>query len=133
MKKRGSFTIEAALVVPMLFIVILLLIHISFFLYNRQAATAIASRGVLKGVQMETEGKASIKQEVQSFLDKEVKEKLIFVKNVDCRVDVSVTKVKVRITIVQKIPFRDLSCEVKQEMSRIHPVSFLWEMERLKK
>ena len=60
MNKKGSFTIEAAILMPFLLFVILIIMQVSFFLYNREAATAMVAQAVLKGVQMEKEGKNEI-------------------------------------------------------------------------
>ncbi|MBE5882222.1 MAG: hypothetical protein E7289_07960 [Lachnospiraceae bacterium] len=133
MKKKGSFTIEAAIVVPFLLLIMLLLIHISFFLYNREAATVIASRAVLKGVQMEQEGKADIKNEIASFLEEETSAHLIFTQSVRWDVSVTLTKVKVKLYLIQDMPFKKLSCEIAEEMNRLNPVSVLWEKERFQK
>lgn len=133
MRKKGSFTIEAAILVPILLLIVVFLIHISFFLYNREAATVIASRAALKGVQMEQEGKADIKRELTSFLEEEIGAYLIFTESVRWDISVTLTKVKVSIRLTQRMPFKKLKCEVSEEMSRIHPVSIMWEKERFQK
>lgn len=132
MKKRGSYTIEAAVVVPLLFLVVWLVIYIGCFLYNREAMTVIASRAVLKGVQMEQEGKQTIEKQVNAFVKEETKSRLIFPEKICHQVTVTGTKVKVTLYLTQKMPFKTINCEVTKEMSRIYPVSFLWEKERLK-
>lgn len=133
MKKKGSFTIEAAIIVPLLFFVVLLMMHISFFLYNREALTVIASRAVLKGVQMEQEGKAAIEHEVDSFLKEEMETRLIFTTSTEKHVEVTGIKVKVTLKLTQAMPFKELDCQITKEMSRQHPAYFIWEKERLKK
>lgn len=133
MKEKGSFTVEAAFVVPMLFLIVWILIHIGFFLYNREAATAIAALGALKGSQLEQEGKNTIKSAVASFVEEEIREKLIFTDEVKWDVKVSAVSIRVTIQVSQNIPFKTLTCTAEEKMSRIHPVSAIWEMERLKK
>lgn len=133
MKRKGSFTIEAALLMPFLLFSVLVLMQISFFLYNREAATVIASQAVLQGVQMEKEGKNTIQNLVQDFLEKETGEKLLFTDKVQIDVSVSLTKVKVTLLLSQKTVFKQLNCEITQEMSRLDPTSLLWEAERWRK
>lgn len=133
MKKKGSFTIEAAMIVPFIFMIVLLLIHLSFFLYNRHTATVIASRAALKGVQMEQEGKAQIKQELSFFLKEETESRFIFATSAHAEVTVTMTKVKVTVEFIQNMPFKKLHCKVGEEMSRLHPVAVLWEKERFQK
>lgn len=133
MSKKGSFTIEAALLMPFLLFVVLTLMQISFFLYNREAATVIASQAVLKGVQMEMEGRNSIKKELQYFLKEETREKILFADKISWNISVSLTKVKVEVFVSQNTLFKKLSCEIKKEMKRINPASILWEAERWRK
>lgn len=130
MKRKGSFTIEAAFLMPVLILVIFLILQISFFLYNREAVTVMASQAVLQGVQMEKEGKHTIQKSLQAFLSEETKERLLFTETVRWDVSVTATKVKVTIFLSQNTLFRRLSCEATEEMSRLTPASLLWEKER---
>jgi Flp pilus assembly protein TadG len=132
-RKKGSFTIEAALVMPFLLFAVLILMQISFFLYNREAVTVIASQAALKGVQMEQEGKNLIQKELHSFIKKETDEKLLFIDEINWDISVSLTKVKVKVFISQNTLFKRLRFEIKKEMSRINPASLLWEAERWRK
>ena len=130
MRKKGSFTIEAALLMPFLLFVIWTLMQISFFLYNREAVTVIASQAALKSVQMEKEGKNRIQEKLQSFIKKETDEKLLFTDKVTWDISISLTKVKVKVFISQNTLFKKLSFETKKELSRMNPASLLWEAER---
>lgn len=130
MRKKGSFTIEAALIIPMLMFVIMLTMQLSFFLYNRQAITVMASQAALYGVQMETEGKAEIKKELESFLEEETGKRLLFTEAVYWDVKVSTTKVSVTIFLTQKTLIKDISCEATDKKNRLVPAFFLWEKER---
>lgn len=130
MKKKGSFTIEATILMPFLFFVILTLMQISFFLYNREAVTVMASQAALQGVQMEQEGKNTIRKRLETFLAEETGERLLFVDKVGWDVSVTLTKVKVTVTLSQKTLFKPLSCEVTEELTRLNPASLLWESER---
>lgn len=130
MRKKGSFTLEAALVIPVLMFVIMLTVQMSFFLYNRQAVTVMASQAVLYGVQMETEGKAAIKKELEAFLKEETEKRLLFTDSADWDVKVTATKVAVTISFSQKTLIKQISCEVAQKKNRLVPAVFLWEKER---
>jgi hypothetical protein len=79
---------------------------------------------------MEQEGKKIIQKELQQFLEEETKEKLLFADDIDWKISVSLTKVKVELSLSQKTVFRPLNCKIIKEMSRIQPVSLLWESER---
>nr|MBQ8253087.1 pilus assembly protein [Lachnospiraceae bacterium] len=131
MKQKGSFTVEAAFVVPLLFLVVWIVIHMGFFMYNREACTAIASLAVLKGSQMEQEGRRTIEKVITAYVKEETEQKLIFTDAVCWDIGISSTNIKVTIQISQRIPFQTLTYEVSEKMGRIHPVSAIWEMERL--
>lgn len=133
MKKKGSFTIEAALLIPAIFMVVVMVMHFSFFLYNREAAIVIVSEAALMGVQMENEGRNEIKEKVTAFAEEETAQKLIFVSDVDLKVNVTLAKVEVRVDFIQKTPFREMRCQAEQKLNRLNPASFLWRKESLKK
>lgn len=130
MKEKGSFTIEAALVIPMLMFVIMLTVQLSFFLYNRQAITVMAAQAALYGVQMETEGKAAIEKQLQAFLKEETEKRLLFTESVDWDVKVTMTKVTVSISFSQNTLVKQVKCEVSEKKNRLIPAVVLWEKER---
>ena len=130
MKQKGSFTIEASLLIPIVTFVILILMQISFFLYNRETVTVLAAQAALQGVQMEQEGKNSIQKKLENFLAKETGERLLFVDKVAWDVSVTPVSVKVSITLSQKTVIKIFSCEVEQKMTRQNPAFVLWESER---
>ena len=130
MKQKGSFTIEASFLIPIVTFVILILMQISFFLYNREAVTVLAAQAALQGVQMEQEGKNTIQKSLEKFLAKETGERLLFTDQVTWDVSVTPVTVKVSITLSQKTIFKILSCKVEQKMTRQNPATVLWESER---
>lgn len=90
----------------------------------------MASQAVLYGVQMETEGKAAIKKELEAFLKEETEKRLLFTDSADWDVKVTATKVAVTISFSQKTLIKQISCEVAQKKNRLVPAVFLWEKER---
>ena len=130
MRKKGSFTIEAAIIIPILMFVVMLVIQLSFFLYNRHAITVMASQAALYGVQMETEGKPMIEKELHSFLKEETESRLLFTESADWNVKVTMAKVRVTVCFMQKTWFKKISCEASEEKNRLVPAIFLWEKER---
>lgn len=133
MRKKGSFTMEAALLIPVIFMVVVMIMHLSFFLYNREAATVIVSEAALMGVQMENEGRNEIKEKITAFAEEEMAQKLIFVRDTNLKVNVTLTKVEVSVDFIQKTPFREMCCQAERKLSRLNPASFLWRKESLKK
>ncbi len=53
---RGSSTIEAALIIPLIMGVVIMVIYLSVYLYNKAAATSLAARAAVLSGQMEHEG-----------------------------------------------------------------------------
>lgn len=127
---KGSATIELALLMPVLLMVMILLIETSVFLYNRAAVSAAAYVSVLKGIQMEHEGANKIEEKVKSLVDEFLDGKLPFVTSVEKDVKVSLTKVQVTIKIRQK---NNLSYQVKKSLTRRTTARFIWNCRRFEK
>lgn len=137
--RNGSTTIEAALLMPLLLGIMLVVIYFSFFLYNREAAMTIAYTAAIKGAQMEQEGKNQIQQEITRYVEEESK-RLLFVHQIDYSVKVTTGQVKVSIHLTQKVPYQSLlehigadgvfCCNVEKSAVRLHPASVIWEIRR---
>lgn len=137
--KRGSATIETALLMPFLLAVMLFIIYFSFYVYNREASSTIAYTAAIKGAQMEQEGRAYIEKEITGYVKEESK-KLLFVRDLEYSVKVTTLKVEVSVSLTQKSPFQSMlrqigagdafSCKVKKSASRLHPASIIWDMRR---
>ena len=66
--QRGSSTIEAALIMPLLMGVVIMVIYLSVYLYNRAAATSLAARTAVLSGQMEHEGSNVIEAKADKAL-----------------------------------------------------------------
>ncbi len=131
MKQKASFTVEASLVIPLIFFVVWSLVQLSFFVYNREAAQAIAALAVLKGARMETETKSVIKTTLNHYIAEETEEKLLFTKPIKYEVKISSGKIKVSIEITQKTIYKPIKTVVSEEINRQHPTSFMWSTKQL--
>lgn len=136
---KGSTTIEAALLMPLLLGIMLLVIYFSFFLYNREAVTAIAYTAAIKGAQMEQEGKNRIQKEITRYVEDENK-RLLFVSQAEHSVKVTTGKITVSIDIIQNTPFQSILQQigadgvfrysVEKSAKRLHPASVIWEFRK---
>jgi len=133
MNRKGSFTIEAAFLMPIVLFIVLLVIQISFFLYNREAATVMVSQAALMGVQMEQDGKHTIQKVLSEFLEDETKKRLLFADESNWEISVTLTSVKVELSLSQKTVIKQLDYKITKKLSRLNPASLLWETERWKK
>lgn len=135
--KRASATIEVALLMPLLIGIMLLVIYLSFSLYNREAITTIAYTAALKGAQMEQHGQKRIQEEIGSYVERECK-KLLFIRKEEHSVKATMGKVRVTINVVQKVPFCALPILRETEglfqygaehtVRRMHPSSIIQEI-----
>ena len=135
-KHNGSTTVELALLMPLILAVIVLVIHGSIFLYNREATETIACLSVHRGLQMEHDGKGVIQKEVEQYVEQSLKSKLLLRPSATAQVTVSLTSVQVTIELEQKNPVPGItallpgkgifSAKVSKKGWRMDPADVLW-------
>lgn len=133
---RGSVTVELALLMPLIFGTLMLLIYIGFYLYNRETIETIACMGLHKGLQMEHEGRAAVQKEVEDYVQSCLQERLILSPTVTQQVQVSLTSVCVVIEMEQEFPFsgalrilsgqQSFRAKVKKKGRRMDPAAVIW-------
>ncbi|MCR5282189.1 MAG: hypothetical protein K6E18_02370 [Lachnospiraceae bacterium] len=124
-------TVEAALLLPLLLGVMILLIYVSVFLYNRCAASALAGTAAVMAAGMEHESPAQIKKDLDRYLE-EGKTHLPMAKEAACEVSVSLLQVKVRVKFRQKVEAmllplanREAEYTAKETVQRLDPAKYL--------
>lgn len=133
---RGSVTVELALLMPLIFGTLILLIYIGCYLYNRETIETIACMGLHRGLQMEHEGRAAVQKEVEDYVKGCLQERLLFAPTVTQQVQVSLTSVCVEIEMEQKFPFsgalrilsgrQSFQAKVKKKGRRMDPAAVVW-------
>ncbi len=114
MKKRkgiwlkGSYTVEASFLLPMILTVIVLIIYLSFFLHDRAVLQSAAYTAALRGSQMISGEK--VFSEVEKSAKQLIDDRLIGTDEVLTTIDVSGDDVKVSYKGILKIPAGSLLC-----------------------
>lgn len=96
--QNGYMTLEAALLFPIIFTSIVLLIYLSFFIYDRCRLENSAYIAALRGSRMITEENEEIYEEVSRLATELVEGHLIAARDVTQHVEVSMNEVKVSYT-----------------------------------
>ena len=138
--RKGSATVEAALLMPVMLSVMIVLIETSVFMYNRQAATAIAGSSVIYGLQMEHESSSFVQKKIEAYVRKECKARLVMTDMPEYEVNVTASKIRVEIPVSMEMPFDQMlrwigwggrmTFTAKKAGQRVDPVAFLREIRR---
>ena len=106
--ENGYMTLEAAMVFPIVFTSIVLMIYLSFFIYDRCRLENCAYMASLRGSRMITESNEEIYEEVSRYAGELINGHLIAATNVTQHVEVSMNEVKVSYTAKVVPPFGTL-------------------------
>lgn len=68
--RKGSATVEAAFLLPLLLALFMLLTETAIFFYNRAAAVDLAGQAVIHGAQMEHAGRHEIEDKILKEMQK---------------------------------------------------------------
>ena len=134
MDSCGSATIEAALLIPLILSVVMMLIYLSLFLYNRTAAVSLAGQAMVLGAGMENEGAKKIGQSMNAFLH-EGEKHLPLVKSVETSADVSLTGIKAGIDLTGRMngfflpgAASEPSYSYHGRVERLDPAGYIWKI-----
>lgn len=107
-KYKGSYTVEASFLLPMILTVIVLIIYMSFFLHDRAVLQSAAYTSALRGSQMISGEK--VFSEVENSAKKLIANRLIGTDDVQTTIDISGDDVKVSYKGIMEIPAGALLC-----------------------
>lgn len=138
MKKRkeldGYFTIEATFLVTIILCILIFLMYLSFFIYNRALVTGLAYQVAMEGSRMYDKNQDDIEQATKEKADQIIKGRLIAC-SYESSVEVGITEVTVTYHIHVNMPFQALTSRmltwfqadytVKKSASRISGVTFI--------
>ena len=105
---KGSYTIEASFLMPMILTVIVIIIYLTFFLHDRTVLNSVAYTAAMRGSQL-TSGE-DVYAVVEDSGKKLIKNRLLATKNVTTDVSVQKNKISVSYRGVLKIPAGTLLC-----------------------
>ena len=131
----GSFTVEAAIVLPIVIYILLLVVYISFYLYSNYALALHAYISAFRGSRSSVAeaGYAVTEESMQFFLQEE----LPAVGEIKHNIYTSMWKTQVEIKGKSRIPFwerwieRFAPIHISSYAQRIEPVSFIRNCRRL--
>lgn len=101
---QGGFTIETALLMPMILTVIMLIVYLNIYLYNVAVMQTIACRGTQKVFYYEREDDDVIEGKCANLVIGALKETLVGMKDVDVEVKVSANEVNIKIKGCLNVP-----------------------------
>lgn len=132
--KKGSSTVEAAYLIPMLMLLVAFLIYLSFFLYNRFIVTEAAYICALRGSRLEYGTAKECYSEAGKALADLLNGRLPAMEQCETKTEVTGAKVGITIRIKQKLPFWDKELEYSVEKSavRLNPYRFIRDWRRVK-
>lgn len=107
-KKRylqGYFTVEAALILPMVMLFITIMIFLAFYSYDRCIMEQSAYQAALSGTSNHIKDTDTVWKETKEAADKLIEGKLFAISNVICNVNVSATEVAVTYYGEVNVPF----------------------------
>lgn len=125
---RGSFTIEAAVVVSFLVFLIQAIILLSFFLYNRCSMERAAAMGALRGSQAIWQDNTFRYQKAEEGVDNMLSYNLFGEALPERKIEVKGNLVKVELKL--QSCFGEL--DIKAEKKVINPVAFIRNCRKLK-
>ena len=107
-EKSAYMTVEASLVIPLIFGGIIFVLYIGFYLYNFVTVRQVAYIAALRGSQM----KEASSSEIENFVEKQVDElllgQILAKESIKKEVEVFTGSIKVKIYTSVKIPFAGL-------------------------
>lgn len=106
MKKyqKGSFTIETALIMPIVLTVILIVFFFTLYMYNRSVMQNAAYRGTKQVFYYMNESNSDIKKECNKVILTDLENSLIGVEDVEVEIEVSANRVEVEISGRLNVP-----------------------------
>jgi len=122
---RGSFTIEASVIVPVILMIFSLILTMLFYFHDKNVVVAISHETLVMGC-----GKEQISaEELEQYLQRRVQRKLLLFEKVD--VDAKVNDEKAGIVCSAKK--KSMSMRVELHMCRTDPEQYIWKLKRIEK
>ena len=134
---KGSFTIEAAIVLPLIVYVLLLVIYIGFYVYSSYALTLDAYISVFRGSRANLQ-KENAHQVTEETMKTALQEELPAMGNIAYDIQSDTWKNSITVKGMRKIPFmqsvisRWIPLHISRYAERTEPVFFLRNCRKLK-
>lgn len=117
--QRGYLTVEASLLMPLIFLGIIFTLYLGFYLYNVCILRQVAYTAALRGSLVKEGNNSQIEAYTEEQLNQLIGDRLIAVEQVNYQIDVSLTRVRVEVSLQIYSPLTGL----------VFPKISLWEFE----
>lgn len=124
-KVKGSFTIEASVIVPVILMIFSLIITMLFYFHDKNVVAAISHETLVMGCGKE-ENSA---EELEQYLQRRLQGKLLLFGKVDVTAMVDDKEA----AIVCKAKKKNMSMKVEMHMQRTDPEQYIWKLKRIEK
>ena len=122
-KMRGSFTIEASVIVPVILMVFAVVVTMLFYYHDKNVTAAITHETLVMGC-----GREGITaEEIEQYLQKRVGNKLLLFGSLNCETEIQDDQ----ITVVCTARKKGMSLRSKMSMKRTNPEDFIWKLRRI--
>ncbi len=130
---NAYLSLEASLIVPLIFMLIICFIYLMFFLYDSCLIKQVAYTAALRGSQEKRLSEKEIEQKVNQNIEELIGNRLIMSSEISRVINVSVFQVEVEIQSVVKMPFpntfifnmSEWKINEKAVAKRVDPVSYI--------
>lgn len=102
--QRGSFTVETALIMPVVITVILIMLFFVLYMYNRGIMQNAVCRGAKTVFYYENESNENIQKECSRIVLEDLENSLVGVKDVEVEVKVSANQIEIILTGRLNVP-----------------------------
>lgn len=94
---KGGFTVETALLIPLLLSVVLIVVYLNIYLYDSVVMQTAACRGAQKVFYNELQDNNAVEGNCAKVVLEEIKASLVFMKDINVEVSVSTKEVSVTV------------------------------------
>lgn len=101
---KGMMTVEAAVIIPLSLFITIMLVWLSFYYYDKNALSAAAAEGAVKGAENAWCSNEEIVQIVEDRIAECLTDRTIFLDDIDMEVTVSFSEIEVRLSSGIKAP-----------------------------
>ena len=122
---RGSFTIEATVIIPIVLFVVGILFYLLFYYHDKNVIMSAAHETIIYGSYMEEPEEETLK----THMEEQVKGKLLLFSSTQREVKIKEEKIEMVVTASEGM----MSFKVDVSVARTHPEKFIRSVQKMKK
>lgn len=127
MKKelRGNFTVEAAVIIPLIMMVFVISLHVLFYYHDKNILMGTAHETVAYGAGLEATEEATL----ETYFNQRIKGKLMLFTRIENEIRIEDKKVSITCTARKSL----MSLQVEGTVNRTNPENYIREVRKIKK